>query len=351
MSFDITFQKMIHRLKLGWHAFRHGRLPEAESLDLLPLMDEDLEEIRSIFPMDKFFIFGHARSGTTLLARLIRLHPDVHAGRLGHFVTFRRGVFSLISQPSAQHWIQRPSKYWNNDKNLSTKIMRSVCDFILEKEARKAGKTVVGDKSNNNTVNARAIERLHLIYPDAKIIFLVRDGRDVVLSQRFRFFIDLPKYLDREGLKIRKQLASDPDAFLEGNASVFTTQELGRVANNWVENVTETHMAAQNLYGDQYHVLTFEEMTTNPYDTMEKLWVFLGVAPDFPGKNNDLSRELDRNPDKKWQASQDDEIIQNLEKGKSGTWKDLFTERDKKIFKDIAGGTLIEWGYEDDFRW
>lgn len=351
MSIDSTFRKIIHRLELGWHAFRHGSMPEADSLKLQPLTDEDLSEIRSIFPLEKFFIFGHARSGTTLLARLIRLHPDVHTGRLGHFVTFRKGVFSLVSQPSAQDWMQRPSKYWNDDKDLSVKIMRSVCDYILEKEARKVGKTVVGDKSNNNTVNGEAIRRLHIIYPDAKVIFLVRDGRDVVLSQRFRFFIDLPKYLEREGLKIRKQLASDPDEFLDGDASVFTSKELKKAAKNWVENVNQTHHVAQNLYGNQYLDLSFEEMTSTPFESITKVWNFLGVPPDFPGKENDLTQELERNPDEKWQASQNDEITQNLEKGKSGTWRNLFTERDKKIFKEIAGETLIEWGYEDNFQW
>ena len=42
------------------------------------LTKEEVEEAKSFFPMDKFFIFGHARSGTTLLARLVRLHPEVH---------------------------------------------------------------------------------------------------------------------------------------------------------------------------------------------------------------------------------------------------------------------------------
>ncbi len=37
---------------------------------------DEVAEVRQFFQREKFFILGHARSGTTLLARLVRLHPD-----------------------------------------------------------------------------------------------------------------------------------------------------------------------------------------------------------------------------------------------------------------------------------
>src|ERR1051325_9133208 len=48
---------------------------------------EEVAEIRQFFPREKFFIFGHARSGTTLLMRLARLHPEVHCNYQAHFFT------------------------------------------------------------------------------------------------------------------------------------------------------------------------------------------------------------------------------------------------------------------------
>ena len=38
------------------------------------ITSEEVAEIKQFFPRDKFFIFGHARSGTTLLMRLALLH-------------------------------------------------------------------------------------------------------------------------------------------------------------------------------------------------------------------------------------------------------------------------------------
>ncbi|MGW8251933.1 MAG: sulfotransferase, partial [Anaerolineales bacterium] len=52
--------------------------------DIPPITREEVAEIKAFFPLDKFFIFGHARSGTTLLTRLIRTHPQVHCNYQGH---------------------------------------------------------------------------------------------------------------------------------------------------------------------------------------------------------------------------------------------------------------------------
>jgi hypothetical protein len=38
-------------------------------------------------------------------------------------------------------------------------------------------------------------------------------------------------------------------------------------------------------------------------------------------------------------------------KGIAGDWKNVFAERDKKIFKKEAGGLLVELGYEKDHDW
>ena len=49
----------------------------------------------------------------------------------------------------------------------------------MEREAAKEGKPIVGDKSPSSTIHGQAVRDLHSIYPDAKLIYIVRDGRDV----------------------------------------------------------------------------------------------------------------------------------------------------------------------------
>jgi len=45
---------------------------------------------QAILPAREIFIFGHARSGTTLLMRLVRLHPEVHCDYQAHLTFSRR---------------------------------------------------------------------------------------------------------------------------------------------------------------------------------------------------------------------------------------------------------------------
>lgn len=342
----INIENLIERIKKAGYVFRFGQLPEKDVMTFPELSQDDLQEIKSFFPKQKFFLFGYARSGTTLLSRLLNLHPDVHASRLGHFVTYNDGVMNLMNSDKTQDWIKRPSMYWNGGKNLSTKVMRSICDFILEKEANKYNKSIVGDKSNNNTINGKAVERLNLIYPDARLIFLVRDGRDVAVSQRIRFFIELPKYLNRTGLKIREKFRKNPDLFLHGDQSIFTRKELKKEALNWAANVIETDEMAKKIYSDQYYSLRFEDLISSPVETVKDIWTFLRADVSDPNLSDLIKNEMEKNPDASWQNEQGENLAENLEKGKSRTWMSVFTERDQEIFEKNAGDTLLAWDYE-----
>ena len=339
-------ESLVRRIKNFVSVFRSGRNPMVEVMDFPKLTEEDMREIKSFFPMPKFFIFGYARSGTTLLSRLLNLHPDVYTSRLGHFFTYKEGVFNLLNSPATQDWLQRPSMYWNGGKSLSTKMMRSSCDFILEKEAKKFNKNIVGDKSNNNTVNEKAIERLKLIYPDAKVIFLIRDGRDVAVSQRIRFFIELPKYLDRAGLAIRKEFLSNPDSFLQGKRSIFSEKGLKQEALNWSVNVTKTDAMARKYYPDHYYSLRFEDLILTPVKIIKDIWSFLGANVEDESLIDLIRNEMEKNPDAKWQKKQDLTMPDNLQKGKTRNWTEVFTTRDRELFVKFAGKTLKDWNYE-----
>jgi hypothetical protein len=226
-----------------------------------------------------------------------------------------------------------------------------VCDFILERDARKAGARVVGDKSPNSLLNGEAVHNLYEIYPDAKLIFIVRDGRDTALSHRFQNFIDAPQHLSKEDLQIRSAFASDPQPFYEGKISIFTRTWLRRSAEGWVRNVTETDAVGKELFGSQYLSLRFEDMLASPYKTMCRLWRFLDVDTSLTGLESMLQEELQTNPDEEWQRYKEGDLVASLRKGKPGSWRELFTPRDREIYKQIAGETLIAWGYEKDLNW
>ncbi|MGB9639341.1 MAG: sulfotransferase family protein [Anaerolineales bacterium] len=305
----------------------------------------DLGDIQLFFARPKYFIFGHARSGTTLLARLIRVHPDVHCNWQAHFFTRQPFLHSLVQDASVQEWLSRRSNRWNQGKDLSPLVMRVAADFILEREAAQLGKRIVGDKSPNSLVNGDAVLKMHQIYPDARLIYIVRDGRDAVLSHRFQSFIDKAENLTEEDLAIRQAFSQDPTPFLNGKRSLFTPKGLRRAAQGWVDNVTQTDSFAKKLYGESYYSLRFEDLIRNPWEKMCQIWDFLGADIHISGLQEELLQELQQNPDSDWQQQKASEIAQVLQKGKSGGWREMFTGADRQQFLEIAATTLAEWGY------
>lgn len=316
---------------------------------------EEVKEAKTFFPLEKYFIFGHARSGTTLLTRLIRLHPQVHCNYQAHFFTRAPLLEKLVADEEVRMWFVRRSNRWNRGRDLSPIVLRSVSDFIMERDAQQAGKgtkgCLVGDKSPNSLLDGESVQLMTKIYPDARLIFIVRDGRDAILSHRFQAFIDRAEYLSKEDLRIRQEFIDNPHSFYSGKRSLFSEKGLSQSAKGWAHNLVDTNRRASELLEERYYHLSYEDLLSNPLDEMTKLWSFLGVDPTVNGLKEAISSELQQNPDADWQEIKAAEIFGSLTKGKRGNWHDLFNYRDRQIFKEVAGETLIRWGYEQNLEW
>ncbi|MEW5938911.1 MAG: sulfotransferase, partial [Chloroflexota bacterium] len=308
-------------------------------------------EIKQFFPREKFFIFGHARSGTTLLMRLVRLHSDVHCNYQAHCFTRYPLLKSLVNTPEAEEWLTRRSNRWNQGRDLSPIVLRAAADVILERDAARAGKSIVGDKSPSSTIHGQAVRDLHAVYPDAKLVYIVRDGRDVLVSERFRNFVEESKFLTAEDKRILSDLRVDPTPFSDGRRSIFTETFLRRVAKGWVTNLQETEGEARRLFGEAYFGMRYENLLSTPFEEMTKLWKFLGAKKINKSLAKEIQTEMSSNPDEEWQSQRNGDISSFLPKGQAGNWQRLFTARDKSIFKEVAGAMLVKWGYEKDLDW
>lgn len=311
-----------------------------------PLTQEQVEEARQFFPLEKFFIFGHARAGTTVYVRLIRLHPDVHCNYQAHFFTRPPLLESLVADRDVAAWLKRNSNRWNRGGDLSPVILRAAADMILERDARREHKHIVGDKSPNNLLDGRAVQSMHKIYPDARLIYVLRDGRDTVLSHRLQAFIDFPEQLSRSDLRIRQEFSSNPQPFLNGERSIFTERAIQAAAEGWVRNVTETTALGSELYAERCLVSRYEDLLAMPWQELVRLWDFLQANPASADLEIEVLAELQRNPDADWQQQKDSAIASPLKKGRHGSWRQMFTARDRQVFLQIAGDLLEEWGYE-----
>ncbi|OGO42544.1 MAG: hypothetical protein A2W36_04055 [Chloroflexi bacterium RBG_16_58_14] len=339
------------RFSLAWRAFFEGQALPSNRQFIPAISDEEVAEIKAFFPREKFFIFGHARSGTTLLVRLLRLHPEVHCNYQAHFFTRPPLLQSLVEDEKVEAWLTRRSNRWNRGGDLSPVVLRAMSDIILERDARLVDKRIVGDKSPNSLLNGEAVHLLRKVYPDACLIFIVRDGRDAAVSHRFQTFIDSPQHLHVADLSILQDFSRDPKPFLNGKRSIFTHNGIHNAARGWVDNVEGTDSNGKALFAERYISLRFEDLLRQPWEEISRLWGFLGADLSLPGLGAAVQTEMAENPDADWQQQKAGSLVKPVKKGISGTWQELFTERDRQTFKRIAGPTLVAWEYENDLDW
>ena len=341
---------MLSRFKTAARILLKGDSKKKKRDPIPAITAEEVVEIKQFFPREKFFIFGHARSGTTLLMRLVRLHPEVHCNYQAHFFTRQPLLKSLVDTPEAEEWLGRRSNRWNQGRDLSPLVLRAAADIIMERDAAKEGKRIVGDKSPSSTIHGQAVRDMHAVYPDAKLVYIVRDGRDVLISERFRNLVEESRFLKAEDQRIIEELRKDPAQFTNGTRSMFTEPVIRRVAAGWVRNLQETEEEGRRLFDGNYYNLRYEDLLAHPFEEMQKLWEFLGVQVEHSLEKVVLE-ERSSNPDEEWQAKRNEDIASFLPKGQAGNWQKLFTAKDKTIFKDVAGEMLVKWKYENDLNW
>ena len=126
-----------HRLA-RWFLRDLVRLGDGTPLETIA--PEDLESIRRRFPRPKFFVFGHPRSGTTLLARLIRVHPEVHCNWQIQFFS-SQGPIPHFTSASFHHWLRNSSNRFVTGWNPAPVMLRACCDVILERWEAISGQT------------------------------------------------------------------------------------------------------------------------------------------------------------------------------------------------------------------
>ncbi len=222
--------------------------------------------------------------------------------------------------------------------------MRAVGDFILEREAAREGKSIVGDKSPSSRLHGAAVERLARVYPDARLIYIVRDGRDAIVSQRLQSFVDAVDGLSRDDLRLRQAFVGSPDDFLGGAHSIFVEADLRRGAERWARNVIETVAAGKDLFGDRFLHLRFEDVLADPLGTITGVWAFLGAAAPGEAEEDAVRLEMGRNPDAEWQRQRLGAAASRIPKGGSGSWRAVMTAGDLAVVEQAA---LRAWGYPE----
>jgi hypothetical protein len=219
------------------------------------------------------FIVGCPRSGTRMLGRLVNAHPEIAVVHEARFVPgwfrHRRGVTpdgfatrELVERLVAFERFEHLGVAREDlERLLATDEAVSYASFVsglFDLHGRGQGKRLVADKTPRYV---RHIPTLHELFPAARIVHLVRDGRDVALS-----VASWKKVTERAELVARY--------------GTWPEEPVATMALWWERHVRLGCEDGRALGPELYCELRYEALVADPVGESAALCEFLGVAYD-----------------------------------------------------------------------
>lgn len=304
------------------------------------------------------FIICAPRSGTTWLVRALNAHPEVCATELRAFgehvdlvqdvgapkprlrITLDEYINALLSP---HDWTPLgPSREAVRDE-----ILRDVYTTIQGHALRQTGKRVFVDKLTPFLGTAdRAVRTIARLFPGAKVIMLVRDGRDVAVSGVMHW---LTKGM--AGGQLSDQQRIRRAFFLEQApappARFFTDAEIEEWTGFWRQSIEAVQARTAAL---DCLVVRYEGMSDDLAAELTRICEFVGVNARAPIVRDAVAASTFEVMSGGRRRG-DDAPGQHVRKGIVGDWRRYFTAADAALFDRLAGDCLIAWGYEPDHAW
>lgn len=140
------------------------------------------------------FIVGVGRSGTTLMRLMLDAHPELAIPPETHFL--HRMHIDQLKDPQSFVSSLKSTHTWPDFHLSAEQLLAEVAaltSFDLSQAirmfyrlyAKHQGKPRWGDKT---PYNAECMDHIYRLLPEARFIHLIRDGRDVALSYRDKWF-------------------------------------------------------------------------------------------------------------------------------------------------------------------
>lgn len=271
-----------------------------------------------------FFIVGSARSGTSLLQVLLDAHPEIAIPPESHLFVRFSGIFScygdlrdrsnlrlfvkdLLRDARIREWGLRVSVE-EFCAPLTSYAIRDVISHLFMLYARKEGKRRWGDKT---PLHARYLGDILAVFPEAKIIHLVRDGRDVAESLKRVF---------------------------KGKESVWAN------AHRWTRDVMACHIFKQRVPVEAFLEVKYEELVRSPAQELNRIFRFLGANGAGAGTASELpDTTLKRHY--VGSVSVHRSLQEPISTAKIGCFRQRFSHHEIEVFESIAGEALKVYGY------
>ena len=279
------------------------------------------------------FIVGCARSGTTLLRRIVDAHPHIGITTEMHWISYYFNYFKnqtvlvtpeLVSELAGHKRFAKfeiPREEFEGLLGSGEAIpYPTFVNRVFDLYGKINNKPLVGNKTSGYV---RRIPTFHALWPEAKFVHLIRDGRDVCLS-----VLNWKK----AGRTAGRYASWEED-------SVSTT------ALWWERKVRKGREDGAALGPGLYHETLYEDLVDDPERECKWLCEFLSVPYDdamirfAEGKTRTDLPNPRKTPKKAWLP-----ITSGMR-----NWRTEMPVKDVERFEAVAGNLLEELGYERFF--
>src|SRR4051812_30776692 len=244
------------------------------------------------------FVVGARRSGTNWMQRILAAHPDAVA------VPTEPNLFSTALAPLQERFqhgaVGSPvvGKLYM-DREAFLDAVRAFCDAafggLLDVIAPDARYLV-----ERSPMDTDVLEFIGEVYPDATVVHIIRDGRDVARS-----------------------LVSQE----------WGPESVSAAASEWRDAVESARKAGNAL--EHYHEVRYEELLANPAERVPALYEAIG----FDASEDAIATAV-------MEAGISYNADPRAPQLAAGKWRDAFSPEDLHAFLAVAGATLAELGYD-----
>jgi LPS sulfotransferase NodH len=275
---------------------------------------------RGMRPEHIVWIFGTGRSGSTWLGSMMEgldgcaMWNEPLVGNLfGNFHYFRvgrskTGRHYILGEPYKETWIGP---------------MR---DLVLGGAAARFPEVVEGGylivKEPNGSMGAPLLMEA---LPESRMIFLIRDPRDVVASS-------MDARSEGSWLSERRE-AQGRASKRDRNPNVYVRMR----ANSYVQQIEKTRQAYR-AHGGRKVLVRYEDLRADTLATMKRIYSEL----EMPVDERELARSVEKNA---WENIPEEEKGEGKKrrKAKPGGWREDLTARQVEIVEDITAPLLNEF--------
>lgn len=284
------------------------------------------------------WVFGSPRSGSSWLVTQLLNHREIISWNeplIGaHLSILENDVWHMLNPPKDGHFIElrRTIDVHSNEpdyifcssySNVWTFFLKKLIIYRIYSQFPNSSDKKIVIKEPNGSSSADIILTA---LPQSRLIFLLRDGRDIVDSK-----IDIY----RKNSWAKKWITPPPLTEQRRRWVIISESNIWR-------HLTETVLTAYKKHDPSKRLLIkYEDLRYDTTNQLKKIYDFLEVAIKQKKIENLVGKySFEKVPENE---KGEGKVVR---KAKPGGWRETFLEEEKEIMHSIMGNLLKELGYE-----